>query len=92
MLNWVIKQAKQKNIIWLLIPARTDTKKFRDLVDHCGEHLQLIFITGRLKFNDSKNSAPFPSVFVIISPDIKQGQQFTIMSEKELLNDLEQYL
>ena len=92
MLNWVIKQAKQKNIIWLLIPARTDTKKFRDLVDQCGEHLQLIFITGRLKFNDSKNSAPFPSVFVIISPDIKQGQQFTIMSEKELLNDLEEYL
>ena len=91
-LNWVVKQAKQNNIIWLLIPARTDTKKFRFLIDQCGEHLQLIFITGRLKFNDSKNSAPFPSVFVVISPEIKQGQQFSIMSESELLNDLEEYL
>lgn len=91
-LKWVIQQAKQNNTIWLLIPARTDTKKFRYLIDQCGEHLQLIFITGRLKFNESKNSAPFPSVFVVISPDIKQGQQFSIMTEEELLNDLENYL
>ena len=91
-LNWVVQQAKQNNIIWLLIPARTDTKRFRYLIDQCGEHLQLIFITGRLKFNDSKNSAPFPSVFVVISPEIKQGQQFSIMTESELLNDLELYL
>ena len=92
MLNWVIQQAKQNNTIWLLIPARTDTKAFRRLIDECGAHLQLVFITGRLKFNDSKESAPFPSVFVIISPEIKTGQLFTIMTEEELIQDLTNYL
>lgn len=91
-LNWVIQQSKQDNTIWLLIPARTDTKQFRKLVDSCGQKLHLIFITGRLKFNDSKNSAPFPSVFVVISPTIKEGQRFTIMTEEELITDLENYL
>ena len=50
---------KGKEVI-LLIPARTDTKYFRKLVDY---GCNMLFITGRLHFNNS-NSAPFPSCIV----------------------------
>ena len=49
----------------LLIPSRTDTKYFHKLLDH-GVDLQ--FIKGRLKFGNSKNSAPFPSVLIRVTP------------------------
>jgi len=45
-----------------LLPARTDTKWWHDYVMKADE---IRFIKGRLKFNDSKNSAPFPSCIVI---------------------------
>jgi phage N-6-adenine-methyltransferase len=45
----------------MLIPARTDTTYWHDYVMK-GE---IEFIRGRLKFGDSKNSAPFPSAVVI---------------------------
>ena len=44
-----------------LIPARTDVRWFHDLIYH---KFDIQFIKGRLKFGDSKNSAPFPSMFV----------------------------
>ena len=49
-------------IIVLLVPARTDTKWFHKYVY---EKAELRFIKGRLKFGDSKNSAPFPSLLAI---------------------------
>jgi hypothetical protein len=48
-------------ILVYLIPARTDTAWFHDLCKK-GE---IRFLRGRLKFGDSKNSAPFPSMVVI---------------------------
>lgn len=45
----------------LLIPSRTDTKYFHKLLDY---GCDLEFIKGRLKFGNSKNGAPFPSVLV----------------------------
>ncbi|MFY7908427.1 MAG: DNA N-6-adenine-methyltransferase [Emticicia sp.] len=45
-----------------LLPARTDTKWFHELI--LGKY-KVEFIKGRLKFSDSKNSAPFPSMLVI---------------------------
>lgn len=47
----------------LLLPARTDTKWFHK---YCVKG-DIIFIKGRLKFGNSKNSAPFPSMIVIFS-------------------------
>lgn len=47
-----------------LIPSRTDTKYWHDYVMKASE---IRFIKGRLKFSDSKNSAPFPSCIVIFS-------------------------
>ena len=65
--KWVKKaweEAKQENtIIILLIPARTDTSYFHDYI--YGEH-EIRFIRGRLKFGEGKNSAPFPSMIVIM--------------------------
>jgi hypothetical protein len=45
-----------------LIPARTDTKWFHE---YCLKASEIRFIKGRLKFGDSKNSAPFPSMVVV---------------------------
>jgi site-specific DNA-methyltransferase (adenine-specific) len=46
----------------MLIPARTDTRWFHDYINNKAE---VRFIKGRLKFGDSKNSAPFPSMVVV---------------------------
>lgn len=48
----------------MLIPARTDTKWFHDYI-YNKPNVEIRFIKGRLKFGDSKNSAPFPSMVVI---------------------------
>lgn len=47
----------------LLLPARTDTKWFHEYLYGKAE---IRFIKGRLKFGDSKNGAPFPSMVVIM--------------------------
>ena len=49
----------------MLIPARTDTKAFHELIYGKAE---VRFIKGRLKFNGCKNSAPFPSMIVVYKP------------------------
>ena len=49
-------------LVVCLIPSRTDTKWWHDYVMLADE---IRFLRGRLKFGDSKNSAPFPSVVVI---------------------------
>ena len=48
----------------MLIPARTDTQYFHKYIYGKSE---IRFIQGRLKFGNSKNSAPFPSMVVIFS-------------------------
>lgn len=46
-----------------LIPARTDTRWFHEIVLPKAQEIR--FIKGRLKFGDATNSAPFPSMVVI---------------------------
>ena len=50
-----------------LLPARTDTKLFHDVILPHAKHVN--FLKGRLKFKEkgkpSENSAPFPSMIVI---------------------------
>lgn len=64
--KWVEKafrESKEDNtLVVLLIPARTDTKYFHDFIYNRAE---IRFVKGRLKFGESKNSAPFPSMVVI---------------------------
>jgi site-specific DNA-methyltransferase (adenine-specific) len=52
--------------IVMLIPSRTDTKWFHEFI-YNKEGVRIKFIKGRLKFGDSKNSAPFPSMLVIFN-------------------------
>jgi len=44
-----------------LVPARTDTAWWHDYAMKG----KIIFLRGRLKFGESKNSAPFPSAIVV---------------------------
>lgn len=46
-----------------LLPVRTDTKWFHDFINE-KVGVSVKFIKGRLKFSNSKNSAPFPSMIV----------------------------
>ena len=63
--DWVKKAydewQKGKTIV-LLIPSRTDTKYWHEYIMKASE---IRFIKGRLKFNDGKGSAPFPSAIIV---------------------------
>lgn len=63
---WVEKafreSRKDKTIVVLLIPARTDTKYFHDFIY---QRAEIRFVRGRLKFGNSKYNAPFPSMVCI---------------------------
>ena len=64
--KWVEKCSKEatkaNTLCVMLIPARTDTKWFHNYIYNKAE---VRFLKGRLKFGNSKNSAPFPSMVVI---------------------------
>jgi site-specific DNA-methyltransferase (adenine-specific) len=64
--KWVEKAYRESRqdhtIVVLLIPARTDTRYFHNFIYNRAE---IRFAKGRLKFGQSKNSAPFPSMIVI---------------------------
>ena len=62
--EWIKKASKSKAITVLLIPARTDTKWFHEYIYNKAE---IRFLKGRLKFGNSKNSAPFPSMIVVFN-------------------------
>lgn len=67
--NWVKKAAESKATVVMLLPARTDTRWFHDYIYQKAE---VRFIKGRIKFGESKNAAPFPSMVVIFRNEVKQ--------------------
>ena len=64
--TWVEKayfeSKKPDTTVVMLLPARTDTKWFHEYIY---ENAEIRFVKGRLKFGNSKNSAPFPSMVVV---------------------------
>jgi len=64
--KWIQKayeeSRKEKTTVVCLLPARTDTKYWHE---YCMKANEIYFVKGRLKFGDSKNSAPFPSAVVV---------------------------
>lgn len=52
-----------------LVPARVDTRWWHD---YCAKG-EITFLKGRLKFGDSKNSAPFPSAIVVFRPTVNDA-------------------
>lgn len=56
-----------------LVPSRTDTHWWHSEVYDAEKHVfrpgvEVRFVKGRLKFGNSQNSAPFPSVVIIFRP------------------------
>jgi site-specific DNA-methyltransferase (adenine-specific) len=77
---WIKKCAEESKkpgtIVVELVPARTDTRWFHDYIYPSGG--QIYFLRGRLKFGDSKNSAPFPSMIIIF------GMHWMYLKESDL--------
>lgn len=68
---WVEKcyrESLKGNTVVMLIPSRTDTRYWHDYIINKAD---VRFIKGRLKFGDSKNSAPFPSAVIIFRNKIR---------------------
>ena len=63
--KWIKKGYEEsllgKTVVFL-IPSRTDTRWWHN---YCMTATEIRFIRGRLKFDDQKNPAPFPSAIVI---------------------------
>ena len=75
--RWVEKasaSAADGATVVMLIPARTDTEWFHSYI--LGK-TEIRFIKGRVKFGNSRNGAPFPSMVVVFRPesegDLKNG-------------------
>lgn len=84
--NWVEDQIRRENQILLLIPARTDTKYFHQLLKY---NPTLFLIKGRLKFNDVNSSAPFPSIIMYFDLWYRLPLYRSVTLEEfiELIND-----
>ena len=63
---WLAEQLKG-NLTVMIIPARTDAAFFHDFI-YQKEKVEVRFARGRLRFGDSKQNAPFPSMVVIFHP------------------------
>jgi site-specific DNA-methyltransferase (adenine-specific) len=59
--KWLMK-AREADCAVFLLPARTDTKWWHEYALQADE---IRFIRGRLRFGNSTNSAPFPSVVLV---------------------------
>ena len=66
-----VEEWRKGKTVVMLLAARTDTKWFQD---YCLPHAtEIRFIRGRLKFDDGKGSAPFPSCVVIFQTKTRRS-------------------
>lgn len=63
-----LKRGLEADVAVFLIPARTDTKWFHEIVLLKASEIR--FIKGRLRFGEAVNSAPFPSMLVIFRREL----------------------
>lgn len=66
--KWVAKCSRHNGLAVMLIPARTDTKWFHEYV-YQKPNVEIRFVRGRLKFGNSSNSAPFPSMVIVFNKE-----------------------
>lgn len=72
---WIKKgyeEAKKGKLVVFLVPSRTDTKWWHEYLMKADE---IRFIQGRLKFDNYKTSAPFPSAIVIFKLEWSWGKK-----------------
>lgn len=65
-----------------ILPARTDTRWFHEYCLDGAVVSEIIFIKGRLKFGEGKNSAPFPSMIVVFDQGNNTRPLITTMTNK----------
>lgn len=72
--DWVKKayEESRNGLVVMLLPARTDTKWFHEYIYGKAE---IRFLKGRLKFGDSVNSAPFPSMIVVFKKGLNERKR-----------------
>lgn len=76
-IKWIEKAKKESesnsvNIV-CLIPARPDTKVWHNIIFKYAS--SVCFIKGRLKFGESKDSAPFPSALITFGYELTCYQE-----------------
>lgn len=75
-----LEEAEKGNVIYMLLPARTDTEWFYDLQ----KFASIFFIKGRIKFElpDGKTGpAPFPSCIAVASNDFNLLTKWRTLEE-----------
>ena len=72
--EWMRKALESKTTVVCLVPARTDTKWWHEYAMKASE---IRFVKGRLKFGDSKNSAPFPSAIIVFRKNNNENIKVT---------------
>lgn len=88
---WIEKgynEWKLGKTIVFLVPARTDTQWFHK---YLYPYAELRFIEGRLKFNDGKYSAPFPSMVAILKSRDATAKRCRLQSAQESKNETRIY-
>jgi phage N-6-adenine-methyltransferase len=76
--KWMKKafnESQRGALVVCLIPSITDTKWWHDWVMKASE---IRFVTGRISFGNSKNSAPFPSCIVIYYPELDNPHKLSV--------------
>src|SRR5699024_65868 len=76
--QWVEKaynESLKGSKVVCLIPSRTDTNYWHDFIFNKASEVR--FIKGRLKFGDSKNSAPFPSAIIVYDNNFNKTKYST---------------
>lgn len=62
-----LERGIEADVAVFLIPARTDTRWFHELVLPCAKEIR--FVKGRLRFGGATENAPFPSMIVIFEAE-----------------------
>lgn len=60
-----LERGREAALAVFLVPARTDTRWFHELVLPFASEIR--FIRGRLRFGGAVNNAPFPSMIVVMT-------------------------
>lgn len=83
--SWVEKcrreSEKPGTVVVALLPARTDTRWFHDIILPSAE---ILFIRGRIRFGGSRWNAPFPSMVCIFPRSAVRSFTYTLEGEGRL--------
>ena len=74
--TWMLKamaESARGCTVVALLPSRTDTRWFHRLLRE-QQRVEFWFLRGRLRFGDATNSAPFPSLVVVLRPPPLAGE------------------